>query len=67
MNINEEIGRIKGRMEIISSLQKFISEHNNGLSGKALEILSELNDVVTMEIAKNQEAVTLIDKIVNYK
>lgn len=67
MNINEEIGRVKGRMEIISSLQKFISEHNNGLSGKALEILSELNDVVTMEIAKNQEAVTLIDKIVNYK
>lgn len=67
MNINEEIGRIKGRMEIISSLQKFISEHNNGLSGKALEILSELNDVVTMEIAKNQEAVTLIDKIVNSK
>ncbi len=67
MNINEEIGRVKGRMEIISSLQKFISEHNNGLSGKALEILSELNDVVTMEIAKNQEAVTLIDKIVNSK
>lgn len=67
MNINEEIGRVKGRMEIISSLQKFISEHNNGLSDKALEILSELNDVVTMEIAKNQEAVTLIDKIVNSK
>lgn len=67
MNINEEIGRVKGRMEIISSLQKFISEHNNGLSGKALEILSELNDVVTMEIANNQEAVTLIDKIVNSK
>lgn len=67
MNINEEIGRVKGRMEIISSLQKFISEHNNGLSGKALEILSELNDVVTMEISKNQEAVTLIDKIVNSK
>jgi hypothetical protein len=67
MNINEEIGRVKGRMEIISSLQKFISEHNNGLSGKALEILSELNDVVTMELAKNQEAVTLIDKIVNSK
>ena len=67
MNINEEIGRVKGRMEIISSLRKFISEHNNGLSGKALEILSDLNDVVTMEIAKNQEAVTLIDKIVNSK
>ena len=67
MNINEEIGRIKGRMEIISSLQKFISEHNNKQSGKALEILSEFNDVVTMEIAKNQEAVTLIDKIVNSK
>ena len=67
MNINEEIGRIKGRMEIISSLQKFIREHNNKPSGKALEILSELNDVVTMEIAKNQEAVTLIDKIVNSK
>ena len=67
MNINEEIGRIKGRMEIISSLQKFISEHNNKPSGKTLEILSELNDVVTMEIAKNQEAVTLIDKIVNSK
>lgn len=67
MNINEEIGRVKGRMEIISSLQKFISEHNNGLSGKALEILIDLNDVVTMEIAKNQEAVTLIDKIVNSK
>lgn len=67
MNINEEIGRIKGRMEIISSLQKFISEHNNKQSSKALEILSELNDVVTMEIAKNQEAVTLIDKIVNSK
>ena len=65
MNINEEIGRIKGRREIISSLQKFINEHNNKQSGKALEILSELNDVVTMEIAKNQEAVTLIDKIVN--
>ena len=54
-------------MEIIISLQKFISEHNNKPSGKALEILSELNDVVTMEIAKNQEAVTLIDKIVNSK
>ena len=67
MNINEEIGRIKGRMEIISSLQKFISEHNNKPSCKTLEILSELNDVVTMEIAKNQEAVTLIDKIVNSK
>ena len=67
MNINEEIGRIRGRMEIVSSLQKFIGEHNNRLSGKTLEILSELNDVVTMEIAKNQEAVTLIDKIVNSK
>lgn len=67
MNINEEIGRVKGRMEIISSLQKFISEHNNEQSGKALEILSDLNDVVTMEIAKNQEAVTLIDKIINSK
>ena len=67
MNINEEIGRVKGRMEIISSLQKLIGEHNNELSGKALEILSDLNDVVTMEIAKNQEAVTLIDKIVNSK
>ena len=67
MNINEEIGRIKGRMEIISSPQKFISEHNNKPSGKTLEILSELNDVVTMEIANNQEAVTLIDKIVNSK
>lgn len=67
MNINEEIGRVRGRMEIVSSLQKFIGEHNNRLSGKALEILSDLNDVVTMEIAKNQEAVTLIDKIVNSK
>ena len=56
-------------MEIVSSLQKFIGEHNNRLSGKSLEILSDLNDVVrcsqmqldvvTMQIAKNQEAVTL--------
>lgn len=63
-NIDVEIARVKGRLEVIGSLQKFMRKYiSEDLEGDALKIIVELGNLVDVEVAKNEGAINVIGKV----